>query len=100
MAIFFARHPTSHTVICNSTLPTARRVASSGLLRKQHKHFSPKGDSLYSDNLRDFRTPLSCKLDLRTSEILYSANCSSVRKFRVKLPVPSSRVKQYLTHTP
>jgi hypothetical protein len=73
MVIFFARHPTSHTVICNSTLPTARRAASSGLLRKQHKHFSPKGGSLYSDNLRDFRLPLSCKLDPHTSEILYSA---------------------------
>jgi hypothetical protein len=73
MAIVFARHLASYTVICNITLPTELRVDSSGLLRKQHKNYRLKGDSLHSDNLRDFRLPLSCKLDLCPSEILRGA---------------------------
>jgi hypothetical protein len=37
MVTVCARHLTLYTVTCNSTLPTARRIKSLGLLRKELK---------------------------------------------------------------
>ena len=46
-----------------------------------------------NSNMSDFSLPQQCEKDLRCSGILYSVDWL-LPKFRINLPVPSSRIKQ------